>query len=128
METVEKEFVFPEQFFVPAQKSHARWNGERQLLLAVLENAVHEFYKYCHSPTRREKRLFREVQEWLWSGERNWLYSFEGICMYLDFAPDTIRRGLQEYAETIVPSPSPGPRSLQQQACVIEPMPLCSAM
>ena len=107
METVKEEFVLPEQFFVPAQKSHALWSGERLLLLAVFENAVQEFCKYCHSRTRRGKRLFREVDEWLWSGERDWLYSFEGICMYLDFAPDTIRQRLHRYVETTAPSPSP---------------------
>jgi hypothetical protein len=125
METVEEEFVFSEQFFVPAQKSHALWNGERLLLLAVLENAVAEFYRYCHSHTRREKRLFREVEEWLSSGERNWLYSFESICLYLDFAPDTIRHGLRQYTETIVPSPSPDASPLQHEVCMIEPLSLC---
>ena len=48
--------------------------------------------------------------------------------MYLDLAPDTIRQRLQGYAETIVSSPSPGPGSLKQDACAVEPMPLSSAM
>ena len=85
---------FPEQFFAPALESHALWNGDRRLLLAVLENAVHEFCKYRHSHTRRGKRLFQEAEEWFCSSDRTWLYTFESICLYLDLDPNTIRQGL----------------------------------
>ena len=84
----------PEQFFTPALESHARWNGDRRLLLAVLKSAVHEFCKYRHSDTRRGKRLLQEAEEWFWSSDRTWLYSFESICLYLDLEPNTIRQGL----------------------------------
>ena len=84
----------PEQFFADARESHALWNGERLLLLAVLENAFHEFRKYRHARTRRGKRLFQEAADWFWSEEKNYLYSFESICFYLHFDPDAIRREL----------------------------------
>lgn len=126
MEMVKAELVAPEQFFVPAQESQALWNGERQLLLAVLEHAVHEFCKYCHSCSRRGKRLFREVEAWLWSGKSNWLYSFESICLHLDLNPDTIRWGLQRYAEATAPPPSPSAGLLHKDAS-IDPAPVQNA-
>ena len=121
MEIIQEELVPAEQFFVPAQESQAMWNGERRLLLAVLENAVHEFFKYCHSRTRRGKRLFQEAEGWLWSSESNWLYSFESICLYLDLDPDTIRQRLLRYQETTAPPPSPSAGLLQQDTS-IDPM------
>lgn len=94
-ETIQEVYVPPEQFFVQSRESQQVWNGERQLLLAVLEHAIHDFYKYRHSHTRRGERLFREVKQWLWSPERNWLYAFESICLHLNLDPNAVRQRLQ---------------------------------
>ncbi len=91
----EDEILTPEQFTLPARESQAAWTGERRLLLAVLEEAVHTYGKYCHVRTRRGKQLFREVQEWIWSQDTHWLYAFESICSYLQLDPDCIRKDLQ---------------------------------
>ena len=91
----EYEMLTPEQFVLPARESRAAWTGERRLLLAVLEDAIYTYGKYCHVRTRQAKRLFDEVQEWIWSRDTHWLYAFESICLYLQFDPDSIRKGLQ---------------------------------
>lgn len=91
----EQEILTPDQFVHPARESLAAWTGERRLLLAVLEEAVHTYYKYCQARTRREKQLFGEVQEWFLSQDTHWLYAFENICSHLGFDPDCIRTGLQ---------------------------------
>jgi len=45
--------------------------------------------------SRREKQLFREVEEWFLSQDTDWLYAFENICSHLGFDPGSIRTGLQ---------------------------------
>lgn len=92
-----EETITPEQFFVPAWQSSVMWTGERRLLLAVIEEAIHSFLKYRDARTIRGQRLFRETQEWFWSPEQDWLYSFESICQHLHLDPDYIRRGLQRW-------------------------------
>ena len=92
--------LLPEQFLTPAYGSRRLWTGERRLLLGVLEEAVRSFFQYRSARGRRGKQLFREVQEWLWSKDRHWLYSFENICMHLRLNPDYLRRGLQRWQQT----------------------------
>jgi hypothetical protein len=89
------ERLLPEQFFVPAWESEAVWTGERRLLCAVLQEAVHAFLKYREVRTVRGHRLFREAQEWFWSEQCDGLYAFESICRHLHLDPDYIRQGLQ---------------------------------
>lgn len=101
------ERLLPEQFFVPAWESAAAWTGERRLLCAVLQEAVHTFLKYRDARTERGQRLFREVQAWFWSEQGDWLYAFESICLHLHLDPDYIRRGLQWWQRPIEPLPRP---------------------
>jgi hypothetical protein len=101
----EQEILTPDQFVHPARESLAAWTGERRLLLAVLEEAVHTYRKYCQVCTRREKQLFGEVQEWFLSQDTHWLYAFESICSYLGFDPDSIRKDLQRgHAQAVSPT------------------------
>ena len=91
--------VLPEQFYTPAQESHERWTGERGLMLAVLEEAVHSYLKYRNSTTRRGRRLFAETQAWFWSDDQEYLFAFENICTYLQLDPNYVRRGLEGIAQ-----------------------------
>ena len=97
------EVFLPEQLFVPALESAAVWTGERRLLLAVLQEAVHTFLTYRDVVTQRRQRLFHEVQAWFWSEQSDWLYAFESICSHLHLDPDYIRRGLQRGQRPIEP-------------------------
>ena len=90
---MEQTILTPDQFSLPTSKSLGG-TGERRLLLAVLKEAVHTYHRYCQAHTRREQRLFGEVQEWIWARDTDHLYAFESICSYLDLDPDFIRTGL----------------------------------
>jgi hypothetical protein len=52
-----QEQLLPEQFFTSAHESYGAWTGERLLMLAILQEAVHTYLRYCSSETRRGKRL-----------------------------------------------------------------------
>jgi hypothetical protein len=67
---------------------------EEGLMLAVLDNAIEYFQKYVFARTEREKRLFREAEEWILEKNSDWFFSFENICETLELYPDYIRQGL----------------------------------
>jgi hypothetical protein len=104
-----EEVLTPEQFFPSAIDSAAVWGGEQKLLLAVLQDAVASFFRYQHDPTTRGKRLFREIHEWFWATDRQWLCSFESICDNLHLNADYIRRGLKQYYDPVAFSATPTP-------------------
>ncbi|MGE0683989.1 MAG: hypothetical protein AB7P69_24175 [Candidatus Binatia bacterium] len=104
-----EEALTPEQFFPPAMDSVVAWSGERKLLLAVLQDAVGSFFRYRKDPTTRGRRLFREIHEWFWSTDRQWLCSFESICDNLHLDANYIRRGLKLYYDPVAFSATPPP-------------------
>lgn len=73
-----------------------RWNSEYRLMLAVLQDAVLCWFRYCRPRSAQERRMFEEIQSWFWDSDQEWLYSFENICEHLDLEASAIRRGLQQ--------------------------------
>lgn len=67
---------------------------EKRLMLAVLREAVMTFQRYVEVKNRRSSRLFREVEEWIDSGDVLWPFAFENICAALGIDAEYLRRGL----------------------------------
>jgi hypothetical protein len=80
-----------------ARSSLAASQPEAALMCAVLEDAVDCFQKQFVCATRRAKRLGEEAEEWLFSDDSKWTFSFLSICTELDLGPQYIRRGLKRY-------------------------------
>ena len=74
------------------RKSHLE--PEKELMLAVLEQAIVSFQTNFFKKTRRQENLFREVEQWIWSDNNHWLYSFDTICETLDISPTFLRSKL----------------------------------
>jgi len=68
--------------------------GEKELMMAVLQDAVECFQTYVLATRPREKRLFQEAEEWILEKDSAYLFSFESICQTLGLHPDYIRQGL----------------------------------
>lgn len=81
-------------------RTTAPLEGEKRLMLAVLERAVADFRIYANIPTGRARRIFREVAAWFDSSETG-PFNFEGICQATGLDPGFIRKGLRaaEYAQ-----------------------------
>jgi len=75
-------------------RSMARLEGEKRLMLAVLERAVDDFRTYATVATGRGRWLFREVAVWFDSAATGPV-DFEGICQATGLDPDFIREGLR---------------------------------
>jgi hypothetical protein len=86
--------VVIEQFF----KNGTR-GGEERLMLAVLKDAVECFQDYVLAQYVREKKLFREAEDWIVEKNTDWPFSFENICETLQLNPDYIRQGLLVWKE-----------------------------
>ena len=71
--------------------------GEKNLILAVLEDAVNCFQKYYAARDKKGKELFREVEEWIMDEKDDRVFSFGSICDSLGINPGYLRRGLKQW-------------------------------
>lgn len=87
------------QQFEESMKTRIQFEPEKQLMLAVLEEAVYCFHKYIHASGKKGKALFRDADEWIQECDGKWLFSFESVCSFLGFEPAYIRAGLNKWKE-----------------------------
>jgi hypothetical protein len=88
--------VLPEQFYAPADSTD-KTRGAVALMRAVLEEAVHCLQQQSLKSGRRAQRLTREAEEWFFTDDLHWLFSFVNICAVLDLDPAYIRLGLTRW-------------------------------
>ena len=92
----EPDTLLPIQYFEAMRRKHLL-EGEKRLVMSVLEDAVECFMKCIDSSTNKGKRLFRDAEEWINLEDRKWVFSFDNVCEMLDVNPDYLRRGLREW-------------------------------
>jgi len=68
--------------------------AERELMVAVLEDAIECFRKYSMSRAGVGPRLFDEAKVWLFTDDERQPFSFLNICEALRLDPGYIRRGI----------------------------------
>src|SRR6185503_16773604 len=88
--------LLPSQFFDRVRR-RTEHDGERRLMIAVLEDAVDVYRKQAGARDPRGEQLFHEAEEWIEDQDRSWLYSFGNICDVLDIDADYLRRGLHRW-------------------------------
>jgi hypothetical protein len=91
----EPDTLLPEQFFTLLGRKPIQ--GEKRLLLAMLEDAVHCFQTYVLAKKPHERRLFQEAEEWIDSTDAHWYFSFENICDILGIHPGRMRDALRDW-------------------------------
>ena len=97
-DVAQPEAVLPQQFFSECWES-AAVEGERRLLVAVLEDALQCFQKYAFAVDARSQRLFREAEEWLMQPDTGAAFTFEYICETRGLDPESVRSGLRRWCE-----------------------------
>jgi hypothetical protein len=90
--------LLPSQFFDRVRR-RSEHEGERRLMIAVLEDAVDVYRKQAGTQDPRGSQLFREAEEWIEDPDRSWLFSFQNICDVLDIDANYLRRGLHAWKE-----------------------------
>jgi hypothetical protein len=89
--------LLPTQYFDRMRRRRTEYDGERRLMIAVLEDAVDVYRKQHGAQDPRGRVLFEEAAEWIESTDQTWIFSFENICDVLDLDAEYIRRGLHAF-------------------------------
>ena len=85
--------LLPSQYFAVVKRKGAH-EPERRLVAAVLEDAVECFQKHVRARDQKARQLFLDAEEWIYSEDRSWPFSFENVCDLLQINPAYLRRGL----------------------------------
>ncbi len=96
----EPDILLPNQYFAAFRRGRAV-EGERRLMLAVLEDAVDSYRKYALARDPREQACFLEAREWFVSTDRSWLFAFENICDVLEMNAEYLRTGLDKWRRAL---------------------------
>ena len=97
----EPDILLPTQYFAAFRRGRAV-EGERRLMLAVLEDAVDAYRKHALARDPRDQACFLEAKEWFVSEDHSWLFAFENICDVLEMNADYLRTGLDRWRKTAV--------------------------
>jgi hypothetical protein len=92
----EPDTLLPIQYFEAMRKKHLL-EGEKRLILSVLEDAVDCFMKCIEATTNKGQRLFREADEWISHEDKKWVFSFDNVCDMLDINAEYMRAGLARW-------------------------------
>lgn len=102
---IEPETILPSQYY-DRFRGRSILEGERRLMLAVLEDGIMCYQKYAGATRPRSKRLFQEAESWLFDeAGSSWPFSFEAICGFFDFDPGYLRQRLQRWHEQLLSQP-----------------------
>ena len=71
-----------------------RNDGARDLMLAVLEDAIRTYVTNIAGKTTRQRHLFEEVKAWMDAREDRTPFSYQSLCDTFDIEPDDLRRRL----------------------------------
>lgn len=94
----EPDTLLPIQYFEAMRRKHLL-EGEKRLILSVLEDAVECFMKCIDASSSKGQRLFRDADEWIALEDKHWVFSFDNVCEMLDINPEYLRRGLREWKQ-----------------------------
>ncbi len=78
--------LLPSQYLDIYQRT-ARLNPDKELMLAVLQDAVDCFQKNLRAQDSKGKARFGEVEEWIMAGEREELFFFERFAKFWTSIP-----------------------------------------
>ena len=90
--------VLPEQFYSRPTATD-KVNGEVALMRAVLEDAINCFQKQPLKSGRRAQRPVKEAEEWLFTDDPRWPFSFVNICAVLGLDAEYLRLGLARWRQ-----------------------------
>src|SRR5262249_5663065 len=94
----EPDTLLPIQYFEAMRKKHLL-EGEKRLILSVLEDAIECFMKCIEASTNKGQRLFRDAEEWINHEDKRWVFSFDNVCDMLDINPAYMRSGLRRWKD-----------------------------
>ena len=86
--------VLIERLFGTSDASFKR-RGEYELMCAIFEDAICCFQRGFKNGKGRTQRLAREAEEWLFTNDVTWPFSFVNVCAVLGIDVECLRDGLR---------------------------------
>lgn len=95
---LEPDTMLPFHFYGTRQLS-GQLNGQKKLMLAVLQDAVECLEKYRSSKNAIQQELYQDALNWIRDPSSDWLFCFTTVCDFLGFDPGYLRQSLLEREE-----------------------------
>jgi len=97
-ELFQPDTLLPSQYFDRIRR-RASSDGERRLMVAILEDAVDVYRKQAGARDRKRRQLFEDAEGWIESADKSWIFSYENICEVLGIDPTYLRKGLRVWKQ-----------------------------
>jgi hypothetical protein len=94
LNTEDPQSVLPDQYY-SGEVRIPGLDGERRLMLAVLEDAVLICQRNALTRSPEKRQEFKEAREWIEDDDTVWPFSFENICSVLGIDAEYVRAGLR---------------------------------
>lgn len=78
------------------RRKNSAVTAERELMFALLADAIDCFWKYAGARDGRGIKLYQEARRWLFADDEAETFSFVNVCDVLSFDPAYIRRGVMQ--------------------------------
>jgi len=95
-ELFQPDTLLPSQYFDRIRR-RATFDGERRLMVAILEDAVDVYRKQAGARDRKRRQLFADAEAWIESSDMSWIFSFQNICDMLGIDAGYLRNGLRAW-------------------------------
>jgi len=76
------------------QRKHGSISSERDLMFAILADAIDCYWKYAEARDGRGIKLHQDARRWIFDDDEAETFSFVNVCDALSFDPAYIRRGV----------------------------------
>jgi hypothetical protein len=97
-ELFQPDTLLPSQYFDRIRR-RASYDGERRLMVAILEDAVEVYRKQAGARDRKRRQLFEDAEAWIDSPDKSWIFSYENICEMLGIDAEYLRKGLRVWKQ-----------------------------
>jgi hypothetical protein len=97
-ELFQPDTLLPSQYFDRIRR-RASSDGERRLMVAILEDAVDVYRKQAGARDRKRRQLFEDAEEWIESDDQSWIFSYQNICDVLGIDAGYLRKGLRVWKQ-----------------------------
>ena len=91
-------------------------DGEKGLMLAVLENAIEDSQKYVLATDKKRKGLFDAAEQWILETDSPSFFSFNNICEHLELDPEYMRKGFMLWKDAKRSQPNQCTNKLKPKA------------
>lgn len=89
--------VLANDLYLESFRRGALFEPEKQLMAAILEDAIETLEDHRTASGGKKQWLFEETEAWIFSDDTDWVFSFVSVCRALGLDPDYLRKGIRRW-------------------------------